>query len=227
MSAEENANSLEEAAQKATEQHVDAPVAQPQVQSQEPQPKKRGRRAYPRDADGRIIRPDGSVGPRTGAARKSTAKEEETWTDEESGKVIQGAFMAAGMVPAMGRHWKLFPHEQREMGECFGPIFRRYPEYVPQFVKLLIVAPTVVGIVGPRLAIQQMVWKKEIEADQSRAILLKMLSFMEAEKHLDLKKQMEESAEWLKSQVDQTAIMAKLMEEDPKLAEALQNVGKK
>lgn len=221
-----SADDIESAVNQAETQQpiVDSVIAAPAVTSQAPVEKKRGRKAYPRTPDGRIIRPDGSTGPKTRTSGKTPTVDEQAWTDEEVGKVLQGVFMGTGL--ALGSHWRLFSAEQRELGECFGPLFRRYPDAVPDWVKLLSLAPTVVAIVGPRLIVQQMLMKKEIPKAEARTMLLKAVSMMEAEKQLDIARTLEAEKQWLESKVKATALASRMMELDPNMAAAMANLQK-
>ena len=178
----------------------DSPVPRPDIQSDAP--KKRGRKPLPRDAAGNIIHPDGTVGskPRTAVARVAAP----VITDDEAGKAIQGAFMLAS-VP-LGPHWRLFPQEQTELGKCFGPLFRRYPDKVGDYLTALMIAPTAVAVVMPRLVVSKMRAAGDIEKGQERITVLRIVSMLEAEKHLNIAREVRESEDFLRATVAGAAV---------------------
>ena len=159
-------------------------------------PKKRGRKPLPRDANGNIIR-DGSA-PATATVRHAKPQSPAI-TNEESGRAIQGAFMLASV--GLGPHWRLFPQEQKDMGDCFGPLFRKYPDKIGDVLGMLMIAPTVVGVMMPRIMINKMRFDGDIEKGNERAALLNIVSYMEAEKHLNIEQQVKEANDFLRAKV--------------------------
>ena len=174
----------------------DAPVARPDIQPDAP--KKRGRKPLPRDAAGNIIR-DGSSKVSTAKAKQPEA----ALSDADAGKAIQGAFMLAS-VP-LGPHWRLFPQEQEEMGRCFGPIFRRYPDKVGDIMAALMIAPTAVAVVMPRIVVSKMKHSGAIQQGEERRTVLQIVAMLEAEKHLDVAREVRDSADYLRSTVTASA----------------------
>lgn len=187
----------EEVPEEVYEAIPDSPVPRPDIQPGTP--KKRGRKAYPRDAAGNIIRPDGTIGSKARTPSAIAKQMNESISDADAGKAIQGAFMLAS-VP-LGPHWRLFPQEESEMGRCFGPIFRRYPEQVGDIITAMMIAPTAVAIVMPRLVVQKMKAAGQIEKGDERPTLLRIVAMLEAEKHLDVAREVRDSADYLKSTI--------------------------
>lgn len=168
-----------------------------------PIPGKRGRKAYPRTADGRIIRPDGTIGPKarsaaTGSAGKSIVQSapQRTITDEDAGKAISGVFMVSA-IP-LGPHWRLFPHEIDEMGKAFGPIFRRYPDKVEKWIDFLMLGPVVGAVMVPRIVIHKLKTEGKIEAHETRGAVLNALLMMEFEKQQDIAQMAREKEQFLR-----------------------------
>jgi len=160
-------------------------------------PKKRGRKPLPRDANGNIVR-DSNV-PASASPVRHAKPVVQAVTDEEAGKAIQGAFMLASV--GLGPHFRLFPQEQQDMGACFGPLFRKYPDKIGDTLSLLMIAPTVVGVMMPRIMVSKLKAEGKIEKGEERSTVLTMISFMEAEKQLNMAEAVKESTEYLKAKV--------------------------
>ena len=168
--------------------------------------KKRGRAPLPRDEQGRAIHPDGTVAKRrTPKTAQVIPEDDKRLTDEFVGKALSGAF-ALVSVP-LGPHWKLFTPEQRELAEAIGPLARLYgSEEMAKWISVLMIAPVVVNIVMPRLAVQHMIAAGEVEKRKSRGTILRLKAFMEAESVLDIATQVAESKEYLQSVVRESVV---------------------
>lgn len=161
-----------------------------------PEPKKRGRKPYPRDAAGNIIRPDGTtakpVNGGNGVTRVTAVTKDKGLTDEQVGQAFDGIFMVTSV--GLGAHWRLFPHEATQLGKAFGPLARRYPGKLDAWIDILVLAPVTASIVLPRAIIQKATMDGNIAKADTRKALLNVLMLMEAEKKMNLS-QMAESEE--------------------------------
>lgn len=178
----------------------DLPVTKPEIEPPEKQePKKRGRKPFPRDANGNIIRPDGSIKPAPGNSRRAAlpAGALNGLTDEMVGDIIGGVFMLSGTV--MGPHMRLTHRETVKVGAAFGPLARELPETFATVLKILTVLPVSAEIVGPRLAVSTAVWRKQIPKQEARKALLATFAMIEAEKQLDLSSMAEDAKEELEA----------------------------
>lgn len=177
---------------------IEKPAIEPTPQAVEAtEPKKRGRKPLPRDANGNIIRD--SVATASGAPTRHAKPVVQSVTDEEAGKAIQGAFMLASV--GLGSHFRLFPQEQADMGQCFGPLFRKYPDKIGDTLSLLMIAPTVVGVMMPRIMVSKMIAAGEVKREEARSTVLTMVSFMEAEKQLNVAETVKEANDYFKAKV--------------------------
>ncbi len=165
---------------------------------QPPEPKKRGRKPYPRDANGNIVRPDGTVSAAKPQSRSQQVKEakEIGLTDENVGKAFSGAFMVTSI--GLGAHWRLFPWEEKELGRAFGPLARKYPGKIEQYIDILMLAPVTAGIIVPRAMVHKMKVEGHIEPSDTRKTLLRVLTLMEAERNISLSEMAKEGEEALK-----------------------------
>lgn len=165
-----------------TETKLDAlPVARPEIEAPVVEKGKRGRKPYPRDAAGNIIRPNGVAAP----ANKSAIKQApQGMTDEMVGQAIGGVFMLAGLP--LGPQMRLFHWEQVALGEAFGPLAREMPEEFMKWLKFLVVLPVGMGVIAPRIAVTNAVFKKQIKREDARKAMLATLAMSEAEKGLSL-----------------------------------------
>ncbi len=188
-----------------------SPVSRPDVPEVTAKPK--GRPKLPRDANGNIIRADGTVStpqarraPKTDSVVKSKP-ETAALTDESIGKAIGGAFSLVSI--ALGPHWKLFTPEEKEWGEAIGPLARIYgTEKLAQFITALMLAPLAVNTVMPRLAVEQAFRKGEFEKHELRGAILKFKAFMAAENELNIEQQVTESKAYLKEMVAKATVVA-------------------
>lgn len=173
--------------------------------------------APPTDSMGRSMankrgRKPGPQGPRN-ADVGQTLKSELTkrlptdgalMTDENVGKALSGAFSVIGIVG--GPHWRLMKKEQDELGELYGPLARMFgPEELAKWIMALMVLPGTTAIIMPRLAIQSMIQKGEIEKEHARVSLIQCKGMMAAEANLDIEAQVLEQAavgnQYLRAQV--------------------------
>ncbi len=136
----------------------------------------------------------------TPAAKTKVTPMDAQLSDENVGKAIAGIFALASLP--LGSHWKLFAPEQKELGECFGPFARMVgPEAFGQWLTGLTIMPVAINIVAPRLAIQRMIYKKDIPIEAARPTLLMIKAGMEAEKVIDIERQVTDSKDYLKATV--------------------------
>lgn len=154
-------------------------------------------------------RKPGPQGPRnvnTAAALKTELgrrlpKDAASLTDEMVGVAISGALAAIGLVA--GPHWRALPSETRDLGEAFGPLARVYgSEELAKWITVLLVIPTVVTIVAPRIAIQSMIAKKEMPKEEGRSALLRIKAMMAAEEDLNIDHQAQEAKAYVQEQVN-------------------------
>lgn len=179
-------------------------------------PKKRGRKPYPRDANGNIIRPDGSVSKPSGAVRHVPAKqtEDSIATDENIGEAIGAAF-ALVSIP-LGPHWRLFLQEKHKAGQVLGPLVRLYGEdaVLKKVIPIIMTIPVATDLIMPRIAVQRMIMsvegkEREDMKAQARAMLLRVKAYAAAEGMLDIDDQTKEALEYEKQVVQQGIDMAK------------------
>lgn len=115
----------------------------------------------------------------------------EALSDANVGKAIAGAFGAIGIFA--GPHWRLMMQEETQWGMAFGPLARLYgPEDLAKWIMVLMVLPVVTSTIGPRIAIQQMIYKGELEKNEGRKALLQIKAMMAAEEGLNIEQQIEE-----------------------------------
>lgn len=114
-----------------------------------------------------------------GAANVSLDSANPSISDNEVGRTFAGIFLVTSI--GLGPHWRLFPHEETEIGRCFGPIFRRYPEKFGQYMDLLMCGPVVASVVVPRLGVEKAI-AGGVPREKGRELLSLGLSIMEAEK---------------------------------------------
>ncbi len=161
-----------------------------------PPPKaKRGRKPLPRDDSGNIVRdPElAKAAKLSGELKRRLPGQPELLTDEKVGKAIAGAFGVLGLF--RGPHWRLFPQEEAEYGAIFGPLARLYgPEELGRVITLLTCLPVIATTLGPRIAIERGIMTGKLEKKDGRIHLLALRGMMEAEKQLDLAKQVKEAA---------------------------------
>lgn len=114
-------------------------------------------------------------------------------SDENVGKAIAGAFGAIGIFG--GPHWRLMKLEQDEYGTVFGPLARMYgPDELAKWITILMALPVVTSTVMPRLAIQNMIHKKELDKERGRVALIQIKAMMAAEEGFNIEAQIQEEA---------------------------------
>jgi hypothetical protein len=142
----------------------------------QPEKKRRGRPPGSKNKTSAVVK----EAPRT-VSNVEPEKKMEGLSNEDVGKVFSGTFMLASLP--LGPHWRLFPHEASELGNCFGPIFRRYPEKVGPWMDLLMCGPAVSAVVIPRIGVQQLVSKGEVTKEEAVGVLRVALAYTERQKN--------------------------------------------
>lgn len=146
----------------------------------------------------------GPQGPRAAPKEELQAKltaelskrmpEGQILSDENVGKAIAGAFGAIGIFG--GPHWRLMLQEETKWGMAFGPLARIYgPEDLAKWIMVLMVLPVITETLGPRIAIQQMVYRGELPKNEARKALLQIKAMMAAEEGLNIEQQIAEQQE--------------------------------
>lgn len=163
-------------------------------------------------------RPPGSVNKANASATTEQLKAEiakrlptnAILSDENVGKALAGAFAAIGLF--RGGHWRLFAHEEKELGEAFGPLARLHgPEELTKWVTALMMIPVVSGILMPRVAVERMIMQGDIKKEEARSTLLQIHAFTEAEKQFSVQKaaaDAKQAADYLRAQATVGATVA-------------------
>lgn len=122
-------------------------------------------------------------------------------SDENVGKALAGAFAAIALF--RGGHWRLFAQEERELGSCFGPLARLHgPEELAKWVTILMTIPVATAVLMPRIGVERMIMKGEIEKGEGRVTILRIRALMQAESMLDAEQQKKEAAKLEKEAAD-------------------------
>lgn len=144
---------------------------------------------------GSAAKPQGQTGVTQAQLKNELAKrlpkDPKDLTDKAVGDAINGAFSAIGLFA--GPHWRLFSDERESYGEVFGPLARLYgQEALVKWMTILMAIPVVTATIGPRVAVQTMIHRKEIEKKDGRKWMIRMKAMMAAESELDLNRMVNE-----------------------------------
>ncbi len=121
-------------------------------------------------------------------------------SDEKIGEAIAGAYAAIGL--AAGPHWRLFAQEKARMGEVFGPIARVFgTEELAKYLLVAVAFPTVAEITAPRMAIQSMIRKGDIDKEEGRSVLLRIKGMQAAEAKLSFDQDTAEGEAFLNAEI--------------------------
>lgn len=139
-----------------------------------------------------------------GAKPNKAASIVEPLSDENVGKAIAGLFSLISLP--LGAHWRLFPQEEGELGRCLGPFARIIgPEAFGHWLTGLTIMPVAMSIIGPRIAIQQAIYKGRVKKDDARPALVNFKAMMAAESVLDMERQVKDAKQYLEQMTKATA----------------------
>lgn len=153
---------------------------------------------------------------------KRMPKDPKDLTDKAVGEAINGAFSAIGLFA--GPHWRLFSDEREQYGEVFGPLARLYgQEALVKWMTILMAVPVVTATIGPRVAVQQMIHKKQIDKKDGRAWMIRMKAMVAVESELDLDRMVKEDKAIMNAKANAEQAMRTFAKEGVDIATQLSN----